>query len=69
MLTDTELVLQWLDARKRMLDLIKASVREHSEAGFLVERCRQCDFMLREQVLTESPDVKADTVMGKGKCM
>ncbi|MCK4791276.1 MAG: hypothetical protein KAV87_46515 [Desulfobacteraceae bacterium] len=60
MVTNTEPVLQWLDARKKMLDLIKARVREHSEAGFLVERCRQYDWMLREQVLTESLGVKAD---------
>ena len=68
MVTNTEPVLQWLDERKKMLDLIKATVKEYSEAGFLVERCRQCDWMLRKEILTESLDVKADTVMEEGKC-
>ena len=50
------LVLKVLDARNNMLDLIKATVKEHSEAGFLVERCKQYDLMLREQILEEYPE-------------
>ena len=60
MVNGLEMVVAWIDERKRLLDLIEAKVRADGRMSLIVERCKHWDRMLREQVAAESLRVKAD---------
>ena len=58
MIRDTAIVLQWVDGRKRLLELIEPKVADDPTVHMLVSQCRHSDLMLRKKVLAESLSIQ-----------
>lgn len=60
MVRDAAMVLQWIDGRKRLLELIEPKIVGDTKIRLLVSRCRQSDSMLRKEVLAESLSIQSE---------